>query len=68
MTFGWVQMHSNKGEAQRWVLIDRKSREMFLTIRLSDRAEHRHNTRLMRRIRMLYEVYYGFVCITGFEF
>jgi hypothetical protein len=57
MVFKWIQLRSNMGDGEHWVLIS-EQREIVVDVRFSEQGEHWQNHRLRSKIRRAYEQYF----------
>jgi hypothetical protein len=57
MGFKWIQLQSNMGDGEHWVLIS-ENREIVVDVRFSEHGEHWQNHRLRRKMKHLYEQYF----------
>ncbi len=64
MTFGWKQIPTGERGIQKWVLTDKRTGWAVMVIKLAERAEHRQNFKVLRKIQLAYEFYYGLIEIT----
>ena len=61
MMFKWIQQRTRKGEMQKWSLVHRESRVIVLDMWFSTYADDRKNSKLRRKIRSAYELYFQVV-------
>lgn len=68
MFFQWKQVSSNRGEPEKWVLIHTDTNKAVLSISLSTYADMYTNWKVRKKLKMIYELYYGKVWFKTLKF
>lgn len=68
MVFQWIQHGTRSGEMQKWSLVHKDSRVVVADMWFSPYAGHARNSRLRRKIKAAYELYYQTVWFGTLKF